>query len=220
MILAAGRGDRMRPLTDHTPKPLLPVAGKPLIVWHLEHLRDAGFADIVINTGWLGEQIPAFLGNGQTFGVNLHFSNEGWPAYETAGGIATALPLLGDEPFLLVNGDVYCDYPFFHLKQVLLPGDDAHIVLVDNPVHHPNGDFGLQQGRVIEQGQRLTYSGIGVFHPRLFAQITPRRPAKLAPLLCNAIANNTLSGEHASSIWVDVGTPERLSQLEAQLRVS
>lgn len=217
MILAAGRGDRMRPLTDHTPKPLLPVAGKPLIVWHLEHLRDAGFTDIVINTGWLGEQIPAFLGNGQTFGLNLQFSNEGWPAYETAGGIATALPLLGEDPFLLVNGDVYCDYPFAQLKQVLLPGDDAHIVLVDNPAHHPNGDFALQQGRIIDQGPRFTYSGIGIFHPRLFAQTPIRQPAKLAPLLFDAIARQTLAGEHSSSIWVDVGTPERLHLLETQL---
>lgn len=218
MILAAGRGDRMRPLTDHTPKPLLPVAGKPLIVWHLEHLRDAGFTDIVINTGWLGEQIPAFLGDGQSFGVNLHFSNEGWPAYETAGGIATALPLLGDEPFLLVNGDVYCDYPFAQLRQVLLPEDDAHLVLVNNPAHHPSGDFALQQGRIIDQGQRFTYSGIGIFHPRLFAQTPIRQPAKLAPLLFDAMARQALAGEHSSPLWVDVGTPERLHLLEAQLR--
>lgn len=218
MILAAGRGDRMRPLTDTTPKPLLQVAGKPLVVWHIENLRAAGFLDIVINTGWLGEQLPAVLGDGRNYGVSLHFSPEGWPAFETAGGIATALPCLGDSPFLLVNGDVYCDYPFAQLKNVDLSSDDAHLVLVNNPDHHPEGDFGLQGGRVLHQIPRLTYSGIGVFHPRLFAQTPVRQPSKLAPLLNDAISRQRLSGESYAGLWMDIGTPARLDALENLLR--
>lgn len=218
MILAAGRGDRMRPLTDTTPKPLLQVAGKPLIVWHIENLRAAGFLDIVINTGWLGKQLPAVLGNGRDYGVRLHFSEEGWPAFETAGGIATALPLLGESPFLLVNGDVYCDYPFAQLKDFDLLSDDAHLVLVKNPEHHPEGDFGLEGGRVLPQSPRLTYSGIGVFHPRLFAQTPERQPSKLAPLLNDAIARQALSGESYPGLWMDIGTPDRLTSLENLLR--
>ena len=208
----------MRPLTDATPKPLLLVGGKPLIVWHIENLRAAGFREIVINTGWLGEQLPAVLGNGTTLGVNLRYSHEGWPAYETAGGIATALPLLGGAPFLLVNGDIYCNYPFAQLKNRDLSKDDAHLVLVQNPPHHPNGDFALNDERVIVDGLRFTYSGIGVFHPRLFEATPAHHPAKLAPLLVDAIRRETLSGEFFAGEWMDIGTPERLATLDARLQ--
>lgn len=217
MILAAGRGDRMRPLTDHTPKPLLPVAGRPLIVWHIERLAAAGLRDIVINTGWLGEQLPQALGDGSRWGVRLQFSVEGWPALETAGGIATALPLLGNEPFALINGDVFTDYPFARLAQMELGNDLARLVLVDNPQHHPQGDFGLQQGRIDASEPRLTYSGLGVFSPALFAATPAGQAARLAPLLHDAIAAGRLGGEHWPGYWLDVGTPERLADLQQHL---
>lgn len=210
----------MRPLTDHTPKPLLPVADRPLIVWHIQRLRDAGFTDIVINTGWLGEQLPAALGDGSGLGVRLQFSMEGWPALETAGGIATALPLLGTQPFVLVNGDVFTDYPFAALRQVLRPGMDAHLVLVPNPEHHPAGDFGLQDGLLCQQEPRATYSGIGVFDPALFRDTPPGQPARLAPLLHLGIGSARVSGELHAGYWIDVGTPQRLASLEAHVRQS
>jgi N-acetyl-alpha-D-muramate 1-phosphate uridylyltransferase len=221
MILAAGRGERMRPLTDHTPKPLLPVAGKPLILWHLEKLAKAGFARIVINHAHLGDQIEELLGDGSAFGVELRYSNEGDPL-ETAGGIATALSLIEAEIFPVVNGDVFCDYEFSRfagIMQTMQRGNAlAHLVLVDNPAHHPRGDFHLQAGQVHEAGApRLTFSGIGVYRRGLFAGIEPGKKAPLAPLLKAAMAQGLVAGEHYSGRWVDVGTPERLMSLDNEI---
>ncbi|TVU89966.1 N-acetylmuramate alpha-1-phosphate uridylyltransferase MurU [Vreelandella titanicae] len=215
MILAAGLGKRMRPLTDHCPKPLLPVAGKPLIVHHLERLREAGIHEVVINVSYRAEQIIAALGDGEAYGLRIHWSRETAPL-ETGGGIQQALPLLGDAPFLLVNGDVWCTaFPGKHALQ----GDDlAHLVLVANPPHHANGDFGLEDGRVNQtSAERLTYSGIGVIHPALLAG-QPQGAFALAPLLRAAIDNHRVSGERYTGLWVDVGTPERLATLESQLQ--
>lgn len=213
-ILAAGRGERMRPLTDHTPKPLLAVRGKPLIEWHLEKLAAAGVREVVINLGWLGERIPAQLGDGSRFGLSLAYSDEGWPALETGGGIHRALPLLGDQPFLLVNGDVFTDLDFAALiARGLAHGELAHLVLVDNPVQHPEGDFGLSEGRITELAPRLTYSGIALLHPALFEGCKPGAFA-LAPLLRRAIATARVSGEHHAGLWSDVGTVERLQALQ------
>ncbi len=228
MILAAGRGERMRPLTDHTPKPLLQVGGKPLIVWHIERLRAAGFTHIVINHAHLGQQIEDALGNGDALGVSINYSREGI-ALETAGGIATALPLIDSEVFLVVNGDIYCEYDFSSLAEPmarLAAGhDQAHLVLVDNPPQHPNGDFVLEAGRVINSDApmtpnlaRFTFSGIGVYHRALFAQSEAGVKAPLAPLLRQAIEAGRASGEYHGGRWVDVGTPERLQQLDESLR--
>ena len=217
MILAAGRGERMRPLTDRTPKPLLPVAGKPLIVWHLERLARAGCRRIVINIAHLGEHIEALLGDGDAWGLEIRYSSEPPGALETAGGIAQALPLLGDEPFLVVNGDIYCDFDFATLP-ALGSGDLAHLVLVDNPAHHRQGDFALDSNRVANDGQRLTFAGIGVYRPQLFAAIAAGERAKLAPLLTQAIDEGHVSGQMHRGRWVDVGTPERLAALDADLR--
>jgi MurNAc alpha-1-phosphate uridylyltransferase len=226
MILAAGRGERMRPLTDSTPKPLLEAGGKPLIVWHIERLRDAGFGDIVINHAHLGAHIEASLGDGSSYGVDIRYSREG-EALETAGGIAFALPLLGDEPFLVVNGDIYTDYDFGRLRPVL-PGIHAgrlaHLVLVDNPAYHPKGDFWLDEsaGKVSEtsltpQLSSLTFSGIGVYAPGLFSGIRRGDRAKLAPLLIEAMRSGAVTGEHHRGRWTDVGTPDRLRALDREL---
>lgn len=217
MILAAGHGTRMRPLTDHTPKPLLPAGGKPLIVWHIEKLAAAGFRDIVINIAWLGWQIPQALGDGATWGVQLHYSDEQQEgALETAGGIIKALPLLGDAPFLVVNGDVWCDYAY--LPRPLPAGTLAHLVLVPNPAHHPAGDFALHDGKVWADGTpRYTFSGIGYYHPALFAGL-PYGKRPLAPLLRAAMAEGKVSGELFAGDWRDIGTPERLAALDAELR--
>jgi len=226
MILAAGRGERMRPLTDRTPKPLLPVGGKPLIVWHIERLRVAGFSRIVINHAHLGQQIEAALGNGAAFGVSIDYSREG-SALETAGGIATALPLIESEVFPVVNGDIYCEYDFSRLAEPLARlaagHDQAHLVLVDNPPHHPQGDFVLEAGRVTAtpltpNPSRLNFSGIGIYHRALFADTPAGEKAPLAPLLRLAIDAGRASGEHFGGRWVDVGTPERLQQLDESLR--
>lgn len=216
MILAAGRGERMRPLTDVTPKPLLPVAGKPLIVWHLERLARAGFRDIVINHAHLGDQIEALLGDGAAWGARIAYSAEPQGALETAGGIANALPLLGDAPFLVVNGDIFCDWDFARARS----GNAlAHLVLVDNPPHHPEGDFALDGAKVSAGGTaRLTFSGIGIYRPELFAGIACGEPAKLAPLLRDAITAGRVTGEHHRGRWEDVGTPERLAALDADVR--
>lgn len=216
MILAAGRGERMRPLTDRTPKPLLPVAGKPLIVWHLERLTRAGFRDIVINHAHLGEQIEALLGDGAAWGANIRYSPEPPGALETAGGIANALPLLGDEPFLVVNGDIFCDWDFTPAHAIAF--DLAHLVLVDNPPQHPDGDFSLTAGIVGLDAPKLTFSGIGVYRPALFDGIVRGQPAKLAPLLREAIAAGRIGGEHHAGRWEDVGTPARLAALDAEIR--
>lgn len=217
MILAAGRGERMRPLTDHTPKPLLKVAGKPLIVWHLEALAAAGVREVVINTAWLGAQLPQALGNGQTWGIDIAYSHEGADGLETAGGIATALPLLGEHPFLVVNGDICTHFPFAALLPQLAawPADRlAHLVLVDNPIHHPEGDFSLTaQGQVIDQ-PTLTFSGIGLYHPHLFAPVAAGQRAKLAPYLRQAMAQGRVSGEYFAGPWLDVGTVARLQEAE------
>ena len=216
-ILAAGRGERMRPLTDHTPKPLLLAGGKPLIVWHLERLAAAGFKEVVINHAHLGEQIEATLGTGAQWGLHIQYSPEPPGALETAGGIATALPLLGDEAFLVVNGDVYCDWSFKQAAQ--LGGRNAHLVMVANPAHHAGGDFSLAGEHVVyaNSEQTLTYAGIGVFSSSFFANVQPGTVMKLRPLLDAAIAAGTLTGERHDGRWVDVGTPQRLAELDTEL---
>jgi MurNAc alpha-1-phosphate uridylyltransferase len=220
MLLAAGRGERMRPLTDVTPKPLLEVAGKPLIVWHIENLVRAGIRDLVINHAHLGAQIEKTLGDGGQFGARIQYSPEAH-ALETAGGIANALPLLGDEPFAVINGDIFCDYDFANLHdraaKLVANGDTAHLVLASNPPQHPDGDFGLQQRRIIDSTPRLTFSGIGIYQPGLFAGITRGSIAPLAPLLRQQIALGKVSGEHHQGLWVDVGTPQRLAELDRQV---
>ncbi len=217
-ILAAGRGERMRPLTDHTPKPLLQAGGKPLIVWHLERLAAAGFKEVVINHAHLGAQIEQTLGDGSSWGLSIRYSPEPPGALETAGGIATALPLLDDKPFLVVNGDVYCDWDFNRARQ--LTAKTAHLVMVANPAHHTTGDFSLDGERVIyaHGEQTLTYAGIGVFSPPFFADVKPGSIMKLRPLLDAAIAAGSLTGERFAGRWVDVGTPQRLAELDTELR--
>ena len=215
MILAAGRGERMRPLTDRTPKPLLKAGGKALIEYHLEALREGGFQEVVINMAHLSEQIPAALGDGSAFGLNIRYADEGKAALETGGGIFNALPLLGDEPFLVVNGDVWCDYAL--IPRTLAEQDLAHLVLVDNPPQHPQGDFHLDHGRVRNEGEpRLTFAGIGYYRPELFSDAKPRA-FPLAPLLRAAADQDRVSGEHHRGRWSDVGTPERLHELDEQL---
>ena len=221
MILAAGLGNRMRPLTLHTPKPLLEVGGKPLIVWHIEKLQKIGVTEIVINTACLGEKLANALGDGSQFGVKILWSHEG-EGLETAGGIINALPLLGDEPFILVNGDVWTTMDFASLLDVQLGEQQAHLVLVENPPQHLKGDFILSNGLAytFEQeqlGEALTYSGIAVLHPRMFAGLeNGKRP--LAPLLKQAMQQQQVSAEKLQGIWVDVGTPERLEQLDQQIK--
>lgn len=222
MILAAGRGERMRPLTDHCPKPLLPAAGKPLIVYHLERLAAAGFRDIVINHAHLGDQLVAALGNGAHWGLSITWSPEPVGALETAGGIRQALTHLddgNDTPFLVINGDIYCDWSIG--PQTLARHDLAHLVLVNNPPQHPAGDFILRDGRVSDKSDEeatLTFAGIGFYRPSLFADLVAGDGAKLAPLLRTAMAQGLVSGEHHPGRWEDVGTPERLAQLDAELR--
>jgi MurNAc alpha-1-phosphate uridylyltransferase len=233
MLLAAGRGERMRPLTDRCPKPLLPVAGKPLIVWHLQRLAAAGFTEVVINLSWLGEQIADALGDGSRHGVSIVYSREPWPALETGGGIFNALPLLGAGPFLLVNGDVFTDVDFGALT--LAPGDLGQLVLVQNPEHNlkgdfwlsPNGrviadpdvgDFWLRDGRVAEAGgERLTYSGIALLRPELLAG-APGGAFPLAPWLNRAREAGRLGAQKHAGRWLDIGTPQRLAQLDAELK--
>lgn len=215
MILAAGRGERMRPLTDHTPKPLLKVGGQRLIEYHLRRLAAVGVCELVINHAYLGAQIEQVLGDGARYGVTIQYSAE-TEAMETGGGIFRALPMLGDAPFIIVNGDVWTDFPFERLLGA--PQSLAHLVLVDNPPQHPQGDFGLQEQRVIADGEpRLTYSGIAVFDPKLFAGCQAGR-FPLAPLLREAMARNAVSGEHYRGEWWDIGTPERLQALDRKLR--
>jgi N-acetyl-alpha-D-muramate 1-phosphate uridylyltransferase len=231
MILAAGRGERMRPLTDHTPKPLLKVGGKPLIVWHLERLAKADFKEIVINHAHLGAQIENTLGNGVAWGLSIQYSPEK-VALETAGGIANALPLLGSEPFLVVNGDTFTEVDFkstanHYNNAALQPNSHAgsrpvlnlaHLVLVDNPPQHPNGDFAIQDENLKHTGkQMLTFSGVGVYHPNLFADIFKGEPARLAPLLRKAIDNNAATAQYYQGVWHDIGTPERLKKLDESL---
>lgn len=216
MILAAGKGERMRPLTLHTPKPLVRAGGVPLIEYHLRALHEAGFHDVVINHAWLGQHIEDYLGDGERLGLRIAYSPEGEPL-ETGGGIFRALPLLGDQPFMVVNGDVWTDYDFSALR-VPMAGL-AHLVLIDNPEHHPQGDFSLIDGQVRDSsdaGARLTYSGIAILHPKLFADCQAGA-FKLAPLLRAAMEQGQVTGEHFTGHWVDVGTHERLAQVEQLL---
>ncbi|MDA3869377.1 MAG: nucleotidyltransferase family protein [Gammaproteobacteria bacterium] len=218
MILAAGRGERLRPLTDHTPKPLLKVGAHSLIEHHLYKLKRAGIDDVIINIAWLGEQIQQSLGNGEKFGLNIHYSDEGAQALETAGGIIKALPLLG-ESFLIINGDIYTDYDFEKLTHLEL-NSEAHLVMVENPDHNSSGDFALENGYLQNNGQPLyTYSGIGVYSQPFFADY-PEGVAALAPILKEKIARQKVSGELYQNAWTDVGTIERLQQLNDSLHSS
>jgi MurNAc alpha-1-phosphate uridylyltransferase len=211
MVLAAGRGERLRPLTDRLPKPLLAVRGKPLIVWHLEALARAGVREVVINLSWLGTLIRDTVGSGERFGLTIQFSEEPAGALEAGGGIFQALPLLGSAPFLVVNGDTYTDLDFARLA--IGPTALAHLVLVPNPEHHPRGDFALRAGEVLATGEpRYTYAGIGIYRPELFAQCAAGR-FPLLPLLLAAIAARRLSGERYDGAWTDVGTAARLAAL-------
>ena len=222
MILAAGRGERMRPLTDNVPKPLLEAGGKPLILWHIERLARAGVRDLVINHAHLGEQIERALGTGSRYGVTIAYSREA-EALETAGGIAKALPLLGPDPFLVVNGDIHTDVDFGALTRVGLNGSLpqlAHLVLVDNPLHHPDGDFAIDGPYATDTGiPRYTYSGVGIYRPELFAGIVPGTKAKLAPVLIAAMRERRVTAERHRGYWLDVGTPARLAELDRHLRM-
>lgn len=211
MILAAGRGERLRPLTDSVPKPLVDLGGKPLIEYHLESLATAGFREIVINQGHLGDQLQAALGDGGRWGIHIHWSNEQPEALETGGGIFKALPLLGAGPFLVVNGDVWTDFPFGRLRAIKC--DWAHLVLVPNPAHNPRGDFALHGARLREEGpSKRTFSGIGVYHPRLFTGCKPGK-FSVVPLLRAAMRDHLVTGELFNGAWDDIGTPGRLESL-------
>ena len=218
MILAAGLGTRMQPLTNHLPKPLLSVGGKPLIVWHLERLKRNGFQDVVINIAWLGNKIPEMLGNGDQFGLSIEYSDEqNEPSLETGGGIIKVLPLLVGSPFLVISGDVWCDYEFT-VTSPLKNNDLMHLLLVDNPKHNPKGDFLLESGRVRSAGEpQLTYSGIGYYHPDLFKQL-PYGNQALSPIMRQAMDNEIVSGQHHQGDWQDIGTPERLAELDRSLQ--
>lgn len=218
MLLAAGRGERLRPLTDAIPKALVEVGGRPLIVWHLERLARAGFAEAVINLSHLGERIAERIGDGARFGLRVSYSRER-ERLETAGGIANALALLGREAFLLVNADIYCEYDFSKLRNMPLGERLAHLVLVPNPPHRPKGDFSLTQGRVGDAAApRYTYAGVAVMSPALVEPVAPGEKAPLAPLLYQAAARGLLGGELYPGLWQDVGTVERLAELEKRLR--
>lgn len=211
MILAAGRGERLRPLTDHLPKPLIEVGGKPLIVRHLERLAGAGFERVVINLGWLGQRLAEALGDGEAFGLEIRYSPEPPGALETAGGIRHALSLFDAGAFAVISGDIWTDYPLARLREVET-GASAHLVLVDNPPHHPAGDFALEDFRVKATGTpRLTFSGMARFEPELFADLAPG-PRPLRPVLEAAMSRGLVSGEHHDGVWLDVGTPERLEE--------
>jgi MurNAc alpha-1-phosphate uridylyltransferase len=229
LIFAAGKGERMRPLTERTPKPLLEAGGKPLIAWHLEKLAALGVTDVVINISWLADCFEPALGDGSRWGLRLHYSHEGPEPLETGGGMQHALQLLGAGPFITVNGDIWTDYDFARLPSE--PTGLAHLLMVDNPAQHPRGDFSLDADGVLrtDGGSKLTYSGIGVYRPELLqdwrqvigntegAQLSPPR-FKLAPLLMAAMAKQLITGEHHGGRWTDVGTPERLAQLDRSLQ--
>ncbi|OAM29397.1 mannose-1-phosphate guanylyltransferase [Eikenella longinqua] len=224
MILAAGRGERMRPLTDTLPKPMLPCGREPLIGWHLRRLAAAGIREVVINHAWLGHKIEQALGNGSRYGLSIQYSPEAPGGLETAGGIATALPLLGNEPFLVINGDILTDFdcrPAIRLAATLPEHIFAHLWLVPNPPHHPQGDFRLLPGGQIADNQTgshspaHTFSGIGLYRPQLFAHTPAHQHAKLAPLLRQAMSSSQVSGEMHRGLWLDVGTPERLQEAAA-----
>jgi len=223
MILAAGRGERMRPLTDTKPKPLLKVGGSSLIEWHIRRLVDAGITQLVINHAWLGKQIEDHLGDGRRYGATITYSPEE-TALETAGGIARALPLLGEDPFLVVNGDVWCDWnpkKAFDIASVLGTRNlHAWLLLTQNPTHHPDGDFSLNDDGLLitRAGQEaFTYTGIGVYRPDFFTGVACDARAPLAPLLYQSIERNRIAGEYYNGTWVDVGTPQRLAELDTLL---
>jgi MurNAc alpha-1-phosphate uridylyltransferase len=228
LIFAAGLGERMRPLTDTTPKPLLEAGGRPLIAWHLERLAAAGIREVVVNTSWLARQFPAALGDGSRWGLSIHYSSEGDVPLETGGGMWHARNVLGNDPFIAVNGDVWTDYDFARLPRQ--PPGDAHLVLVDNPEHNPEGDFALAGDGIVRNdgAQRLTFAGIGVYRASLFddwRRVIGDTPGsredpprfRLAPLLRAAIAEGQVTGEHHRGRWTDVGTPERLATLDGEL---
>ena len=215
MILAAGRGERMRPLTDALPKPLLTVGGKPLIVHHIEKLVRAGVRELVINHAWLGEKLESALGDGSAYGVRIHWSPEASGGLETAGGIRQALPLLGDAPFLVINGDIWLDCDYAQFVQQPLAGDLAHLWLVDNPPQHPQGDFCLQQGRVLDC-PGLTFSGVALYQPQAFAEV-PAGKVPLRPWFQRWIAAGRVAGSHLLADWRDIGTPQRLAELDHEL---
>jgi MurNAc alpha-1-phosphate uridylyltransferase len=212
MVLAAGRGERLRPLTDTLPKPLLSVRGKPVIAWTIERLARAGITDLVINHAHLGHKVEEALGDGRRFGVAIRYSPER-EALETAGGIANALTLLGSDPFIVVNGDVFCDFDFTALRTRPLGERLAHLVLVPNPEHNVAGDFALDGARVAMEGAKFTFSGIALYRPELFGGVVRGAKAKLAPLLTHAIREGRVSGELHAGAWHDVGTPQRLAAL-------
>ncbi|WP_028536812.1 N-acetylmuramate alpha-1-phosphate uridylyltransferase MurU [Paludibacterium yongneupense] len=221
MILAAGRGERMRPLTDHTPKPLLQVGAEPLIGWHVRRLAAAGVTELVINHAWLGDALERRLGDGRDWGVHIAWSPEA-VALETAGGIANALPLLGAEPFLVVNGDIFTDIDFAALARrgSELDGSQkqARLIMVDNPPHHPDGDFSITETGLARRdgANKLTYSGVAIYHPEFFAGLPrPAQPCKLLPLLLDGMARGSIAAEHHRGQWLDVGTPERLDAARA-----
>lgn len=215
MVLAAGRGERLRPLTDRLPKPLLPVAGEPLIGHQLRVLAAAGVREVVMNCSWLAETLQTGLGDGRSWGVRIVYSTEPWPPLDTGGGIFQALPLLGPGPFLLVNGDVWCDFPPQALR--LPAGMLGHLLMVPNPAHHPQGDFGLVEGRILaDDGPRYTYGGMALLTPELFAGCEAGR-FPLAPLLREAARQGRISGQLHEGGWLDVGTPERLYALRSRL---
>jgi len=217
MLLAAGRGERLRPLTDRTPKALVPVGGKPLIAWHLERLAASGCREAVINVSHLAQQIVDFVGDGKRFGVRVAYSREAEPL-ETAGGIAQAQPLLGEPPFLLINADIYCEVDFKALLAYPLGAMMAHLVLVPNPAHRAQGDFSLRARMVSKEGSpRYTYSGVAVMSPQLVRTIRRGEKAPLAPLLFSAAAERRITGEVFEGLWQDVGTMDRLAELESQL---
>ena len=218
MILAAGRGERMRPLTDHIPKPLLEVAGKPLIIWHLEKLAKANFEEVIINHAHLGGMIEAYVGDGSRWNLKITYSREGSPL-ETAGGIKKALPLIGDQPFLVVNADIYTDFNFATIKNRNLNDCKGHLVMVKNPKQHPDGDFFLQNNQIEREGkERLTFSGIAVYQPKIFEDINIEPVAKLAPILKKLIDAECISGEAYQGLWFDIGTPERLNEVNLFLK--
>lgn len=218
MILAAGRGTRMATLTDDTPKPLLKVGSKALIVWHIERLVAAGVKEIVINHAYLGQQVEDTLGDGQQWDAQITYSPES-TALETAGGIANALPLLGTDSFLVVNGDVFCDIDYMTLVTALPKPNLAHLVMVDNPPEHPKGDFVLQAGKLKATGEnQLTFSGVGVYSPALFDTVVQGEAARLAPLLTAAMADGLVTGGYHQGVWHDIGTPERLREIDRQLK--
>ncbi|MAA61956.1 UNVERIFIED_ORG: MurNAc alpha-1-phosphate uridylyltransferase [Idiomarina abyssalis] len=220
MILAAGRGSRMRPLTDNQPKPLLPVAGKPLLGYHLEKLANAGVNEVVINHAWHGEQIEDFVGDGSQWGLQVSFSAEPEGGLETAGGIIKALPLLGDDPFWVINGDIWTDWDYRDLPTDLEKGLLGHLIMVDNPIHHSNGDFAIENGLLVngenENDARKTFSGVGLYRKELLAPY-PEGKRALKPFFDRAINKKQLAASHQDGFWTDVGTPERLHQVNQRL---